>query len=51
MAFTLNRIEGLSYQEISDVMKLSVASIESLLHRARKNLRKTLETIYLENEE
>ena len=51
VAFTLNRIEGLSYQEISDVMKLSVASIESLLHRARKNLRKTLETIYLENEE
>jgi RNA polymerase sigma-70 factor (ECF subfamily) len=51
VAFTLNRIEGLSYQEISDVMKLTVASVESLLHRARKNLRKTLESIYLENEE
>lgn len=50
IAFTLNRIEGLSYQEISDIMKLTVASVESLLHRARKNLRKTLETYYLQND-
>ena len=50
IAFTLNRIEGLSYQEISEIMKLSVASVESLLHRARKNLRKNLETYYLQNE-
>lgn len=51
IAFTLNRIEGLSYQEISEVLRLSVASVESLLHRARKNLRKTLESYYLENNE
>lgn len=50
IAFTLNRIEGLSYQEISEIMKLTVASVESLLHRARKNLRKNLETYYLQNE-
>lgn len=50
-AFTLNRIEGLSYQEISEIMKLSVASVESLLHRARKNLRKTLESFYLKNDQ
>lgn len=49
VAFTLNRIEGLSYQEISEIMKLTVASVESLLHRARKNLRKTLESFYLED--
>lgn len=49
VAFTLNRIEGLSYQEISEIMQLTIASVESLLHRARKNLRKTLETYYLEN--
>jgi len=49
IAFTLNRIEGLNYQEISLIMKLTVASVESLLHRARKNLRKTLEAYYLEN--
>jgi len=48
IAFTLNRVEGLSYQEISSIMNLSIASVESLLHRARKNLRKTLETFYLE---
>jgi RNA polymerase sigma-70 factor (ECF subfamily) len=50
IAFTLNRIEGLNYQEISEIMKLTVASVESLLHRARKNLRKNLETYYLQNE-
>ena len=50
IAFTLNRIEGLSYQEISEIMKLTVASVESLLHRARKNLRKNLESYYLQNE-
>ena len=50
IAFTLNRIEGLSYQEISEIMKLTVASVESLLHRARKNLRKNLETYYLQND-
>jgi len=50
IAFTLNRIEGLSYQEISEIMKLTVASVESLLHRARKNLRKYLESYYLEND-
>jgi RNA polymerase sigma-70 factor (ECF subfamily) len=51
IAFTLNRIEGLSYQEISEIMNLTVASVESLLHRARKNLKKTLETFYLQNEQ
>ena len=50
-AFTLNRIEGLNYQEISEIMNLTVASVESLLHRSRKNLRSMLETFYLENSE
>jgi RNA polymerase sigma factor (sigma-70 family) len=50
IAFTLNRMEGLSYQEISEIMKLTVASVESLLHRARKNLRKYLESYYLQND-
>lgn len=50
-AFTLNRIEGLSYQEISEIMNLTVAAVESLLHRSRKNLRSMLETFYLENSE
>ena len=45
-AFVLNKVEGLSYQEISDVMKTSVSAVESLLHRAKTNLRKELKTFY-----
>lgn len=48
IAFTLHKIEGLSYQEVSDVMKTSVSSVESLLHRAKNNLRKLLEQYYRE---
>ena len=46
IAFTLNKVEGLSYQEVSDVMKTTVSSVESLMHRAKNNLRKTLEAYY-----
>jgi RNA polymerase sigma factor (sigma-70 family) len=43
VAFTLHKLEDLSYQEISDVMKTSVPAVESLMHRAKQNLRKLLE--------
>ena len=46
VAFTLSKYEDLSYQEISEVMDLSVSSIESLLHRAKKNLQKKLYKCY-----
>lgn len=46
VAFTLHKTEGLSYQEIADVMQLSVSAVESLLFRARQNLRKLLEKHY-----
>ena len=46
MAFVLNKVEGLSYQEISEVMETTVSAIESLLHRAKTNLRKELKTFY-----
>lgn len=36
VAFTLSKYEELSYQEISEVMELSVSSVESLLFRAKK---------------
>jgi RNA polymerase sigma factor (sigma-70 family) len=42
-AFTLHKLEDLSYQEISDVMQTSVPAVESLMHRAKQNLRKILE--------
>jgi RNA polymerase sigma-70 factor (ECF subfamily) len=46
IAFTLNKIEGLSYQEVSDIMQSSVSSVESLMHRAKNNLKKKLEDHY-----
>ncbi|MBK7561675.1 MAG: sigma-70 family RNA polymerase sigma factor [Chitinophagaceae bacterium] len=42
-AFTLHKLEDLSYQEISQVMRTSVPAVESLMHRAKQNLRKILE--------
>ena len=49
VAFTLHKTEDLSYQEIAEVMKLSVSAVESLLFRARQNLRKLLEKHYQQN--
>jgi RNA polymerase sigma factor (sigma-70 family) len=46
IAFTLNKVEGLSYQEVSEVMKTTVSSVESLMHRAKNNLKKNLEDYY-----
>lgn len=43
IAFTLHKLEDLSYQEVSEVMQTSVPAVESLMHRARQNLRKILE--------
>jgi RNA polymerase sigma-70 factor (ECF subfamily) len=42
MAVILKRFEGLSYQEIAEVMHVSVSSVESLLFRARQTLKKRL---------
>ncbi len=49
IAFSLHKVEGLSYQEVSDVMKTTVSSVESLMHRAKNNLKKSLEEYYREN--
>jgi RNA polymerase sigma-70 factor, ECF subfamily len=46
VAFTLNKYEDLSYKEIAKVMDLSVSSVESLIHRAKKNLQKKLYYCY-----
>ena len=45
-AFTLNKYEDLSYKEISEVMNLSVSSVESLIHRAKISLQKKLYNCY-----
>lgn len=46
IAFTLNKYEELSYMEISKIMNNSISSVESLLHRAKNNLKITLENYY-----
>ena len=46
VAFTLNKYEDLAYKEISEIMNLSVSSVESLIHRAKKNLQKKLHHCY-----
>jgi RNA polymerase sigma-70 factor (ECF subfamily) len=38
----LNKFEGHSYQEIAEIMDVSLASVESCLHRAKLNLQKKL---------
>ena len=45
-AFLLQKTENLSQTEIADVMNLSVGAVESLLQRAKSNLRKLLEDYY-----
>jgi RNA polymerase sigma-70 factor (ECF subfamily) len=50
IAYTLHKIDGLSYNEISEIMELSVSSIESLMFRAKKKLKDILRSYYEENE-
>ncbi len=45
-AFILHKLEGKSYKEIMDILSVSLASVESLMHRAKKNLQKDLKTYY-----
>ena len=45
-AFTLHKIEDLSYKEIAEIMNVSLSSIESLMFRAKKNLQKYLTNYY-----
>jgi RNA polymerase sigma factor (sigma-70 family) len=47
IAFTLSKVEGMSYNEIALIMDVSIPSVESLIHRARVRLRQTL-TFYYE---
>ncbi len=45
-AFVLNKVEGLSYKEIGEVMKITESAVDALLHRAKANLKKTLKEYY-----
>jgi RNA polymerase sigma-70 factor (ECF subfamily) len=41
-AFVLHKYEGLSYQEIAEILQHSLSSVESFIHRAKLNLQKKL---------
>jgi RNA polymerase sigma-70 factor (ECF subfamily) len=45
-AFSLNKIEELPYAEVAEIMELSLSAVESLIHRAKLNLRKKLKNHY-----
>jgi len=46
IAFVLNKYDELSYKTISEVMDISVSSVESLLFRAKKTLQSKLINYY-----
>ena len=46
VAFTLHKVEGLSYQEVGEVMQTTLPAVESLIHRAKGNLKKQLTDYY-----
>ncbi len=48
-AFLLSKQEGYSQQEIADILKTSVSAVESLVHRAKKNLHNKLYAYYSEH--
>ncbi|MEO9144007.1 MAG: RNA polymerase sigma factor [Ginsengibacter sp.] len=45
-AFVLNKTEGLSYNEIGEIMNLSGSAVDALLQRAKKNLQTSLHEYY-----
>lgn len=45
-AFILSKSDGMSYNEIADIMDLSLSAVESLLFRAKSNLKKKLYNYY-----
>lgn len=49
-AFILKQVEGLSQREISQIMDMGEKAVESLLQRAKANLRKILSDYYNSNE-
>lgn len=49
IAFTLHKLEGQSYQEVAEIMNTTLYAVESLLGRAKINLKKELNTYYQNN--
>ncbi len=51
IAFSMHKLEGIPYDEIAAIMGLSLPSVESLIFRAKQNLRTKLATYYIKNEQ
>ena len=49
IAFTLHKLEAQKHQDIAVIMNLSLTAVESLIARAKGNLRKTLTAYYIKN--
>jgi RNA polymerase sigma-70 factor (ECF subfamily) len=49
VAFTLSKYEEMSYKEIAEIMGTTVSAVESLIHRAKSNLKKKLYKYYEKN--
>lgn len=47
IAFTFIRVQGMKHEEASEIMQLSIKAIESLLSRAKENLKNKLKDYYL----
>lgn len=45
MALVLSKFEGRSYKEIAEIMSVSLSSVESLIFRAKRHLRKKLASL------
>jgi RNA polymerase sigma-70 factor (ECF subfamily) len=46
IAFTLHKLEGQSYQEVAEIMNTTLYAVESLMGRAKANLKKELKKYY-----
>ncbi len=46
VAFTLSKYNEMSYKEIAEILDTTISSVESLIHRAKKNLEKKLYKYY-----
>ena len=49
IAFTLHKLEGMPYQEIAEILDTTLSATESLIHRAKVNLKKSLKGYYKNN--
>lgn len=51
IAFTLHKLEGQTYQEVAEIMNTTLYAVESLMGRAKANLKKELIKYYKNNSE